>query len=79
MPRYIDAEPYKDCRIVLHKDDAGVAVKDIPTADVAPVRHAHWVRTRLCNECSLCRGGWIGLPETKFCPSCSAIMDEEVE
>lgn len=42
MSKYIDAEPYEDCRIVLHKEDPGVKVKDIHTADVEEVRHGKW-------------------------------------
>lgn len=31
--RLINAEPYEDCRIVLHKEDEGVAVADIQSVD----------------------------------------------
>ena len=47
MPRYIDAAPYEDGRIVLNKEDAGVPVAEIPTADVVEV-----VRCKDCRyEC----------------------------
>ena len=36
--RLIDISPYdKDCRIVLHKDDCGFPVKDLPTIDAVEV------------------------------------------
>ena len=41
MPRYIDAAPYEDGRIVLNKEDAGVPVAEIPTADVVEVVRCH--------------------------------------
>lgn len=47
MPRYIDAAPYEDGRIVLNKEDAGVPVAEIPSADVVEV-----VRCKDCRyEC----------------------------
>lgn len=53
MPRYIDAAPYEDGRIVLNKEDAGVPVAEIPTADVAQI-----VRCKDCKwnggDCSWC-------------------------
>ena len=56
MPRYIDASPYEDCRIVCNSEDEGVPVKDIPTADVQEVRHGHWIEDKetgclICSEC----------------------------
>ena len=90
MPRYIDADEiyyHKNCGgcegsncewcedYVARKSD----IDDIATADVQEVKHGKWVRTKLCNECSICRAGWIGLPETKYCPNCGARMNEEVK
>ena len=56
MPRYIDASPNEDCRIVCNSEDEGVPVKDIPTADVQEVRHGHWIEDKetgclICSEC----------------------------
>lgn len=45
MPRYIDAAPYEDGRIVLNKEDDGVPVAEIPTADVVEV-----VRCQACKH-----------------------------
>lgn len=84
MSRYIDVEPYEDCRIVLHKEDPGVKVKDIPTANVEEVRHGKWIKKNNVNYspfdgspeyiyiCSVC-----GREENKQEPycNCGAKMD----
>ena len=53
MPRYIDAAPYEDGRIVLNKEDAGVPVTEVPSADVVEI-----VRCKDCkwngDDCSWC-------------------------
>ncbi len=71
MSRYIDAEPYEDCRIVLHKEDSGVKVKDIPTADVEEVRHGEWCGT----VCSACGASVSNGFDYDYCPMCGAKMD----
>ena len=58
---------------------------DIPTADVAPVRHGRWIEQEQCEEslysCSACGAEWItieGTPKENsmdFCPHCGAKMD----
>ena len=58
-------------------------VRDMPAADVAPVRHGHWVKYEFFSDevnngekCSQCGEliGWFGnLP--KYCPGCGALMD----
>lgn len=47
--RLIDADAYKDCRIVLHKEDDGIAVKDIKTVDAVPI-----VRCKDCTHWTCC-------------------------
>lgn len=37
MSRYVNIEPYDDCKIVLHKEDAGIWCRDLPTYDVVEV------------------------------------------
>lgn len=62
-------------------------LQSFPTADVAPVIHAHWIR-RFCDHrndyydvleypyrCSACREKSKEL--TKRCPECGAKMDEK--
>lgn len=58
-------------------------VRDMPAADVAPVRHGHWIKDEFFSDevnngekCSQCGEliGWFGnLP--KYCPGCGALMD----
>lgn len=55
----------------------------VPTADVAPVVHAHWIAIGIdcdmptCFRCSICRQHAIRKGD--FCPNCGAKMDEEVK
>lgn len=89
MPRYIDAEVAE----ANFEKIAGVGISfaSIPTADVAPVVHAHWCVTDAyphnvyCSKCLIifAQTHWSvwednSLPRT-YCPSCGAKMDEEVE
>ena len=55
------------------------AMYEIPTADVAEVRHGRWLcvdtdieQFFLCNRCKK-KEYW----ESKYCPNCGAKMDEE--
>lgn len=61
-------------------------IDEIPAADVAPIRHGHWIRVSLIGvfECSEC-GGQIIVTDSKFakevcrwCCHCGAKMDEGV-
>ena len=64
--------------------DVIAEIDKIPSADVAPVRHGHWVLTnkektdRPLPECSCC--GWYvtkgGVLDFTYCPNCGAKMDE---
>lgn len=60
----------------------------IPSEDVAPVRHGHWIhvdyRKIICSVCGIDESNfiygtedWYGCGESKFCPNCGAKMDEE--
>ena len=58
-------------------------IERLPAADVAPVRHGHWIKDEFFSDevnngekCSQCGEliGWFGnLP--KYCPGCGALMD----
>ena len=58
-------------------------IRKLPAADVAPVRHGHWIKDEFFSDevnngekCSQCGEliGWFGnLP--KYCPGCGALMD----
>ena len=55
-------------------------IYDIPSADVAPVRHGRWDETVtdgfLFVSCSDC-GFKTGRIDYNYCPNCGAKMDEE--
>lgn len=61
-----------------------IVVEQMPSADVAPVVHAHWIRHENADvlegyevpmfECSKCRA-WKE-DDSDFCPDCGAKMDE---
>ena len=55
-------------------------IKNVPSADVAPFNHGHWIKHEGRNgakdsiECSAC-GVWIDdMPRKTFCPNCGSIM-----
>ena len=65
----------------------GFKLKNIPAADVQPVKHGRWIRDAVyvdettgepclawfCNQC-----GEPQMVGTNFCPNCGAKMDGEV-
>ena len=61
-------------------------VKNLPAADVAPVRHGHWIFNDMSRRvCSLC-GNPVGFSwkedgwhEGDYCQGCGAKMDEVSE
>ena len=58
---------------VLDKDD----LESVPTADVRPVIHAHWIEHEMyciCNSCNALATAYFN-----YCPFCGAKMDEEVD
>lgn len=61
--------------------DVRAAIIYAKTADVAPVRHGHWiVRHKGMNnwvDCSEC--GTVGSPHWKCCPVCEVKMDGDAD
>lgn len=64
-------------------------ISDIPTADVRPVVHGHYVGEYdgyadgnpvydmwYCSECGCCFEDWDEKPTYNFCPNCGADMRE---
>ena len=84
-------ENEKDYVPYVHYDDMVKVVKGIPSLDVAPVVHAHWIE--LYDPISYVSIGYEYVPKiiincsncnnevevkTPYCPNCGAKMDEEV-
>lgn len=82
----------KELRDALYDADAitmeGVKIiNQFPSADVAPVRHGHWIYHpdnlfphESTQECSLCHEEeLITLHNENYCPNCGAKMDEVIE
>lgn len=82
MSRYVNIEPYEECKIVLHKEDEGIRCRDLPTADVAEVRHGEWLKhyrsgtTVSDGYVSSCCDMW-NERKSQYCPHCGAKMNEE--
>lgn len=89
-PRYIDAN--KLCEGLVSNDPIVIAAKCEPTADVAPVIHAHWVYEGIFDgnaeyTCSRCHRNAVVFISVERSPvdvvypycHCGAKMDEEVE
>lgn len=53
-----------------------------PTVEAVPVRHGRWIMEkdgyRYMMVCSVCSEGYLGMPETNYCPNCGAKMDKGV-
>lgn len=88
MPRYIDADlilPEMESKFDMQELYLPVhfqefIVDEIPTADVAPVRHGYWVKEKRdvlihwhCSACKECF--YLDMPNAEYCPHCGAKMD----
>ena len=54
--------------------------ENLPAADVAPVRHGHWVKEKpdvlIHWHCSVCKNCYyLEEPNANYCPNCGAKMD----
>ena len=94
MSRYIDADAAVKRFEELHGNENTLLnsynadwivsfIEDQPTADVQEVRHGRWDEIRdayghlegwIHRDC-----GRMSMAEEKYCPTCGAIMDEEVK
>ena len=97
MAEYIDRKTTMDAvnRLVDMTGDAGrekglraavSVLSRLDAADVAPVRHGHWVNLHgklVCNQCGVFAkwasegNGFWGMAATNYCPNCGARMDGE--
>ena len=85
MPRYIDADlilPEMESKfdmqeLYLPAHFQEFIVDEIPAADVAPVRHGHWIINSdgYYPQCSECMSEPRGREMTKYCGECGAKMD----
>ena len=55
-------------------------IKKMPAADVAPVKHGHWVKEKpdvlIYWHCSVCKNCYyLEEPNANYCPNCGAKMD----
>ena len=94
---YIEREAaYKACEayfsgVCVYDVSASEVINDfeevidaVPTADVAPVKHGHWIYENFYTHCSVC--GKMAIydkygqeVESDYCPRCGAKMGGEVE
>ena len=81
MSRHIDADKIEYVRMFGQLFADKRDIDRIPTADVEPVRHGHWIWLEnssnvwiaKCSNCGLVEKYW------KYCPRCGAKMDGEVK
>lgn len=86
MTRYIDADVF--IRLIKEKyrfndflsaNSAQKIIDNIPTADVAPVIHAHWRwmlnHDVICTKCQYVLPSGSPVSDFCFCPYCGAKMD----
>lgn len=80
MAAEAEADGYPDAHIDNYIEYALEDLEDIPSADVAPVRHGRWAETVtdgfLFVSCSAC-GFKTGRIDYNYCPNCGAKMDLE--
>ena len=55
-------------------------ISSLPAADVAPVKHGHWVKEKpdvlIHWHCSVCKNCYyLEEPNANYCPHCGAKMD----
>lgn len=84
MAEYIEREklPQKKERGFILDDDFSAGwnaclnnIKNIPAADVRPVKRGKWIKIKyrsICRDCS-----FRGFASWNFCPNCGADMREE--
>lgn len=85
MTRYVDVEKLThrimDADYINTACEMLIEIECMPEEEVAPVIHAHWYHkphvwgVDYCSNCDF----ELHINDTKYCPSCGAIMDEVIE
>ena len=80
MAEYIEREAAIESLPVAW-DSAIYALRNMPSADVAPVVHGRWIEQEkytfgVMYDCSICGNRILDTGHSwKYCPNCGAIMD----
>ena len=81
LTKYALASPGKTGhRITVDADDVNFGVDKIPSADVAPVRHAMWDENGRCTNCGVHAPFWCMAStyyKSPWCHECGCKMDLE--
>lgn len=82
MAEYIEREAAEDAVGEAHLKGLNplLELRDVPTADVAPVVHGKWKPTTSpymneCEECSVCGYQTLWWHRFNYCPQCGAKMN----
>lgn len=68
------------CEFGFSRTNIRTILQSVPTADVAPVIHGHWIRRGSSWYCSYCDKGYritcgsVAANNHHFCPNCGAKM-----
>ena len=68
------------CQAIADIVDVKDIINNTPVADVAPIRHGHWVKEKpdvlIHWHCSVCKNCYyLEEPNANYCPNCGAKMD----
>ena len=81
LTKYAWASPVRnEQRVTVDADDVQFGVDKIPSADVAPVRHARWDENGRCSNCGGHAPFWCMAStyyKSPWCQECGAEMDLE--
>ena len=79
LDELLNAIDKQNGRLPLWLDE--ILMEDCKVADVAPVRHGHWINENFYTRCSVCNNMAIydkygQEVESDYCPRCGAKMDK---
>lgn len=71
-------DPQPPMEALLYPEDVVSAINNLPSADVAPVRHGRWINHGSFEVCSFCGEEQYGHDSGRYyCPNCGARMEGE--